>query len=345
MKRALMAVAGSGKTTALVESLSRDRRTLLLTYTDNNAANLVNCILSKFGCIPVNIKVSTWFSFVLGFLVKPFSVPECPKIRKLDFKDPPQYATGIDRFLSCSGGLFHCRSFEFARKRIGAAKIMTRISRFFDEVLIDEVQDFAGFDFDFIEMLGESGLSVTLAGDFYQHTYDTSRDGSKNKNLHGTYEGFKRRLAKWYMIDETSLSASWRCSPEVCNFISEKIGICISSANKPSGHTPRLLSDIDSIRQVMANPSVTKLFYQKWDSYEGKGANWGACKGLSFGDVCVVLNKKTSLLFRSNRLQELASSTRNKLYVACSRTRGKLFFVYESDIGSFKKQRNQEPVA
>ena len=330
LKRAILAVAGSGKTTLLVNSVSLDKRCLLLAYTDNNADNLRTAIIQKFGCVPDNVMVSTWFSFVLNFLVKPFRVENCPSIRWMFFpksNEVPRYARGIARFVSKEGGIYHCRSFEFVKKYIGEKKVLNRIGRFFDEVFIDEAQDFGGYDFDFIEMLGKADFSVTLAGDFFQHTYDTSNDGNKNRSLHSGLEQYRKQVGKYYKLDEISLAESHRCPPEVCQFISEKLGISIKSACSACGSRPILLESKTAADAVVANDSIQKLFYNNAHKYNCKALNWGACKGLSFEGVCVVLNKKTHKLYKQDRLLELEPITKNKFYVACSRTRGQLIFV------------------
>lgn len=330
LKRAILAVAGSGKTTLLVNSVSLDKRCLLLTYTDNNADNLRAAIIKRFGCVPDNVLVSTWFSFVLSFLVKPFRVENCPSIRWMLFPKPnevPRYSRGIERFVSKEGGIYHCRSFEFVKQYIGEKKILNRISQFFDEVFIDEAQDFGGYDFDFIEMLGKADISVTLAGDFFQHTYDTSHDGNKNQRLHSNLEKYRKQIGKYYELDEISLAESHRCPPEVCKFITDKLGISIKSACSACGSVPVLLESKTAVDAVVSNDSIQKLFYSNAHKYNCNALNWGACKGLSFGCVCVVLNKKTHKLYKQDRLLELEPISKNKFYVACSRTRGQLIFV------------------
>ena len=48
-KRVIFAVAGSGKTTYIVNELSLEKRSLILTYTDGNYDNISRKILAKFG--------------------------------------------------------------------------------------------------------------------------------------------------------------------------------------------------------------------------------------------------------------------------------------------------------
>lgn len=342
-KLALLAVAGSGKTSFLVNALAPEKRNLLLTYTVNNTETLKGMISQKFSGIPEKTMVMTWFSFVFNFLVKPFRIDNAPSIRHLLFPKreelPPYYTGGCTRFVTSDGGLYHCRAFDFARRYIGEQKLVGRIRQFFDAIFIDEVQDFAGYDFDFIELIAKTDAEVTLAGDYFQHTFDTSRDGNKNQGLHKDLKNFLKRLASWYKIDDATLSESWRCTSKVCDFISSKMGIAMKSARQDIEVEPLLLSTPNEIAAMMADHSITKLFYDKSDTYKCAGEcwNWGKCKGMSFDRVCVVLNPKTYSLFKKNLLSTLPAQTKHKLYVACSRTRGDLVFVSEGDIAEYKR--------
>ena len=48
-KRIIFAVAGSGKTSLIIEKLTLEKRNLLITYTENNFINLRSKIINKFG--------------------------------------------------------------------------------------------------------------------------------------------------------------------------------------------------------------------------------------------------------------------------------------------------------
>lgn len=54
-RRLMLAVAGSGKTTYLINKLNLERRFLIVTYTDNNLANIRQRIINTFGYVPQNI--------------------------------------------------------------------------------------------------------------------------------------------------------------------------------------------------------------------------------------------------------------------------------------------------
>lgn len=72
-KRVIFAVAGSGKTTYIIDSLSHNKRSLIVTYTIGNYNNLCEKILKKFnGIWPENICVMKYFTFLYRFCYKPF---------------------------------------------------------------------------------------------------------------------------------------------------------------------------------------------------------------------------------------------------------------------------------
>src|SRR5699024_2485071 len=69
----VMAAAGSGKTTHLVEeALRKDEQVLITTYTQANAKEIKKKIIDIHNSIPENITVQTWFSTLLQHGVRPF---------------------------------------------------------------------------------------------------------------------------------------------------------------------------------------------------------------------------------------------------------------------------------
>ena len=72
-KRLILAVAGSGKTTYIVNSLSAEKRSLIITYTDANYENLCRKIAERFnGAWPENVTLMKYFQFLYRFCYKPF---------------------------------------------------------------------------------------------------------------------------------------------------------------------------------------------------------------------------------------------------------------------------------
>ena len=136
------------------------------------------------------------------------------------------------------------------------------------------------------------------------------------------------------LSDRTSLVKSWRCSPSICRFITENLGIEIySNQNTAMGSEASdiiFLSEQAQINSILANPNIVKLHFQNSSKYGSGHRNWGDTKGEDhYQDVCVMLNKATAAKYATGELCELAPSTRNKLYVAITRAHGKVYLINE----------------
>jgi DNA helicase-2/ATP-dependent DNA helicase PcrA len=215
--------------------------------------------------------------------------------------------------------------------------VRRRLERYFDVMYIDEVQDFAGHDFNLLMALCRTTVGVLLVGDFYQHTYDTSRDGSVNKNLHASYAAYLERLRREELrVDTTSLSKSYRCAGTVCEFIQTNMGIAMRSASKRTAKVAWIDNAVHA-QELHVCAKTVKLFYQEHYRYGCNSQNWGGSKGLDhYEDVCVVLNQKAVTELHAGRFALLSPTTRNKIYVACSRARGDLYLVAENLMRPFK---------
>jgi ABC-type uncharacterized transport system ATPase subunit len=95
-KKVVLAVAGAGKTKFIVDKLSLSERALLITYTDNNLATLRFRITNKFGYIPENIKLFSYFTFLHSFAYKPF-LSDKKKAKGINWELPPQWTRNVPR--------------------------------------------------------------------------------------------------------------------------------------------------------------------------------------------------------------------------------------------------------
>lgn len=140
-----------------------------------------------------------------------------------------------------------------------------------------------------------------------------------------------------FSVDTDSLNASYRCSPAICEFISNSVGVEMSSARGENTNI-YFVDKQEQADEIFLDRSIVKLFYREHYKYNCYSRNWGECKGEDDHlDVCVVLNKTTLEGFRKNKLSDLAVQTKNKLYVACTRAKGNLFFVPESFYEKYKR--------
>ena len=86
-----------------------------------------------------------------------------------------------------------------------------------------------------------------------------------------------------------------------------------------------------------ARRDARTLTYQEHYKYGCLSNNWGASKGLDhYNDVCVVLGATHWKVYETSSLAALPPQTKNKLYVAFSRTRGRLFLAPEKLFKPFK---------
>ena len=264
-KRVIFAVAGSGKTTYIVNSLTADKRSLIVTYTNSNFDNLTQKITTKYGgAWPENITLMTFFQFLYRFCYKPFLSDRCGArgiiyepnpIRTLKQTQKAYYLTRTDYFYSNRLSLF-------LDKAGIIPDIRNRIETYFDEFIIDEVQDISGRDFSFLEQLMETSINMLFVGDFFQHTYNTSLDGNVNKNLFDDPIKYMKRFEdKGVTPDTTTLLNSWRCSRTICDYISANLGITISS-NRTDRTEIQFVSDSAALERILDDKNIVKLHYQ-----------------------------------------------------------------------------------
>jgi ATP-dependent exoDNAse (exonuclease V) beta subunit len=338
-KKIILAVAGSGKTTYLVDHIPENKRSLVLTYTDSNNANLRKGILTRFGFFPEYIRLQTYFSFLYSFCIQPFLMFDC-KLNGLTYKpNKNMYAKGDRRYLTNSNRLYHYRAAKFIEEKNLYNNIQKRLEKYYQYLYIDEIQDFAGHDFNLLKCISQSNVNILYVGDFFQHTFDTSRDGTVNQNLHKNYKKYKEEFRKIkFDVDEKTLNKSYRCCPRICEYITDNLNIHIES-HKAGNAKIIYIDDNIGIDNLMKNNNIIKLFYQEHYAYNCKSRNWGDCKGENkYEDVCVILNGKTVDYYIKNKLKELPSQTLNKLYVAISRAHRDVYFIAEKNVKNYRKR-------
>ena len=245
-KRVIFAVAGSGKTTYIVNSLTENKRSLIVTYTNSNRDNLTQKIAKKFnGTWPDNVTLMTFFQFLYRFCYKPFLADSYPA-KSIIFESNPNRTLTQRQLLyyQTESGYFYSNRLSLFLDKAGVmSDVRCRIERYFDEFIIDEVQDIAGRDFNFLEQLMETDVNMLFVGDFFQHTYNTSLDGNINKNLFDNQAKYMKRFSdKGVVPDTTTLVNSWRCSQTICDYISTNLGITINS-NRPNDTTIQFVSN------------------------------------------------------------------------------------------------------
>jgi DNA helicase-2/ATP-dependent DNA helicase PcrA len=337
-KKLILAVAGSGKTTNLIDKLNLTERFYLVTYTITNASLIRLRIIKRFGYLPSNIKVFTYFNFLYSFCIKPFLFHKY-NLKGLFLENSPEPTnyfknSNIRKYISKSGYAYHNRLGKLIEYENLIEDVKLRLEKFCDHFYYDEVQDLGGHDFNFIMELSKSNVNFLFVGDFYQQTYVTSFDRNVNGNLHKDYNKYLKNYKDYNItIDLETLSNSWRCSPTICNYITENLGIVIGS-NRTDQTEITFIEDKEILSSIIKDDSIIKLVYSNANKRDFRAKNWGECKGEDdFIDTCIIMNVTTFNLYKKGTLDKLANRTKNKLYVALSRTRGNCFLVSEKLLG------------
>lgn len=221
-----LAVAGARKTQGLVEhcsSLPVSRRVLIVTFTQTNQEELRHRLAAQVGDHPL-IEVVGWYTFLLRHFAKPF-LPfmfQGKRVNGFDFDGRPhRMAKGILRFFNTMGAAYACELGRLAFELIAASQgtLMYRLECLYDEILIDEVQDLSGYDWNILEALFQSSIDIRMVGDIRQSVLATNPRGTKNKQYaySEAINWFREREANG-LLTVTQASTTWRCRSEIASF-------------------------------------------------------------------------------------------------------------------------------
>lgn len=370
-KRVILAVAGAGKTYHICHSIDPNKKNLILGFTHENIHNIMDELIDAYGRVPELTTVMTFDSFVYRYLVCPyeptigeyFGKPEFVSTGITTIDPPPQrlikngrpvpnpYYVSKDKLehYITSNGQYYCANLselmiQVKRDRKSLIKrAAANINNFFDHVLIDEFQDFREHNYELIIAIAKQVDEIVLVGDYYQHSVaGLNNTGKPFKKRSGdvAYDDFVRELEGLnFFVDEVTLSKSRRCSANVCKFVREKLGINIESDNNHEGSVIWL--DEGNIETVINDPKIRKLVYKDASSYHFKPMNWSYSKGDTVAEACVILTKDFESMDRNDfTSQDIPVTTKNKLYVALTRSAGNLYLVKASVFKKIKELYN-----
>lgn len=367
----IIAAAGSGKTTHIVnEALRCVGNVLILTYTTSNRDEIYEKVITTKGNIPSNITIMTWFSFLITHGVKPYQGELHPifqdfKINGLllcttgkEGKRPIYLAANkkrwvvfnekedpIRHYCTNDGRLYSDRVAKFVVRTDMATKgkVRHRISAIFQYIFIDEVQDLTGYDLDILSMFFKTNSTITLVGDPRQYVFSTHIDAKKNKRYrNGNIRGYiEEKCSHDCIIDENSLQRSHRNSSKICSFSS-----LLFTGEYPQT-SPCLCSECESLRNpssikcihrseaisILENTTkIVQLTYDKRTNIipNNRAVNFGISKGRTFNSVIIYPTKDMKEWLRDST-KELKPTTKSKLYVAITRARQNVYFLFEDN--------------
>ena len=253
----IIAAAGSGKTSFLIDEAIRNKeaKILITTYTIANSDEIRKKFIEKHGRVPLNVDIQTWFSFLIQHGVKPFQAHFNKDLSSCNVngllltttKSGVKYKTksGIDvcykeaeikeHYFSKEGRVYSDKLSKFvvgggdqyretAERKQFVALVFERLERIYDQIYIDEVQDLAGYDLIFLKHLFTSSINIQLVCDPRQVTYLTHHEAKFNKYKDGKIKEYILSECKGSFkdenIDEKSLSVSHRNNEAICKLSS-----------------------------------------------------------------------------------------------------------------------------
>ena len=345
----ILAAAGSGKTTYIVKQALniKNQKVLITTYTIQNKREIEKKFIEIKGCIPANITIQTWFSFLLQHGVKPYKNSLYRgNIEGFCFTNniPNNYVkkNDVERYFFTKNHLIYSlrlSEFAFECNKKSNNLVMDRISKIYNYIFIDEAQDLAGYDFLFIEELMKE-TNMTLVGDLRQRTYKTTNQ-TKNKsfNIKSYFEQEDKKIN--IEINTTILQKNYRSCAYICSF-SDRIYPDYPKTEPntliKNNHMGIFLIQEEDLEKYLESFNSIQLIWNKKTktNKKYKTINFGNSKGLTF-DRVVVYPTKEIVKWLKNNQSDLAKEARAKFYVAVTRARYSVAFVLNNkDIESIK---------
>ncbi len=342
--KVIWASAGAGKTELLAKlALKASGRVLLLTYTNRGAEEIRARVNQKAGCIPGRINVETFFRFLLRDLIKPYQAAVFPPflIKSVNFFDnrirhltkPADDDRRTDNwqayYLDSGQNLYRDRvsCLAYRLNKVTRGRSLDRLEQLYDVILVDEVQDLAGWDLDCMELILDSGVDVVAVGDPRQFILETNRNRRRK-----SYRGFgmyawAEELSGVGKLRVDRLYRSFRCRQEICDFADELFDEMptVSKNCESTGH--------DGVFSVRAKdvPEYCNEFRPvvlRFDrsagipgGLDGDVFNIGQAKGATFSRVLIFPTKNVAQYIAGGCLSQLKQKTKARLYVGVTRAR------------------------
>lgn len=365
----LIAAAGAGKTTYLVEEAFRcSGNVLITTFTQENEQEIRNKFFVKYGYIPSNVFIQTWFSFLLQHGVKPYqgachdelfekhingillvNKQSGVKYRMKNAQKTPVLFKEEEDFEKCYFSkdmrLFTDKLARFVVRanKNSNGKVIDRLTRIYPTILIDEVQDLAGYDLEILKLLYHSKSTIVCVGDPRQVTYYTHWEKVNKAYRNGMIKEYvEEKCSKKdsIIVDETTLSLSHRNNKRICDFSSTiypylpKVEPCKCQNCHPESidHQGVFVIKASDLDAYMSKFQPVQLRHNIRAATDGrfKSENFGQSKGKTY-DRVVIYPTEDMRSWLKNRRTKLADETRAKLYVAVTRARYSAAFVVPDD--------------
>lgn len=364
----IFAAAGSGKTFGIcskaIKLAAETRKTILLvTYTNEGVHSLeTEYRKQNLGVVDANVKITTWYSFILSDFIKPYQcflnlkykyyekefpcdVPE-NYIKSIAFyqnEDTPKYFNKghIQYFINGACDIQKNKVSELAYKCNvdSSEKVIQRLEKIYAHIFFDELQDYSGWDLELLSLLFSSTIPITCVGDYKQATFRTNNSLKNKQYRDDKIKDYFEVQQKKNLCTIVYSKVTRRFNQDICDYINT-IHRDASNQVSQSGEIafkaenigvfiidPKYLSDYCDYY----NPTVLRYDCDAKIpfSHNCPVLNYGNSKGLTI-DRVVIIPVSTVLPFVKKGTMITSPQTKSKFYVACTRARYSVVFAIEN---------------
>lgn len=340
--RFIICAAGGGKTTRIVNDALAEAssRVALVTYTHNNEREIERKFYERGATIPGRVEVMTWFVFLLHELARPYrSSLHDQRIegicwvegRSVKFVKETDVAA---HYFADGRRIYSDKIAKFVvecNRRSGGA-VMRRLAERFDHILVDEVQDLAGYDLEVLELILKGGIRLSLVGDHRQAILQTNHS---NKNTGFVGVDIIKKLRQWEKAKLATLSYeqhTYRCGQRIADLADAFFPHepATTSANTTeTGHDGIYIVATADVAAYVARFSPQVLRRDRKTNCQGLSAmNFGEAKGLTFDRVLIFPHGLATKWLRTGALAHVEGSL-SRMYVGVTRARYSVAFVHD----------------
>jgi hypothetical protein len=335
--KAVVACAGSGKTTLVVsEALKiKDSNVLITTYTNENIDQIKQSIIEQNGFIPQNIHVVPWFTFLLRDGVRPYQscMSASPRVESIFFQSTLNRGHRKDDYFTKNNYIYSPKlsEFVFECNLKSGGLVLSRLEKIYSHIFIDELQDFAGYDLNFFEELFKSSINITTVGDPRQSTFATN-NSSKNSKYRGSkiYDWLQEQEQKGNIVIEEKTDCH-RCNQTICDLadlLYPALPKTTSRNTAITGHDGIFLVKSDDLDEYIKQRQPFLLRYDKRaKTLEYAALNIGLSKGRTYDRVLIFPTKNMIQFITTKDIAKAGDIS--KLYVAITRAKYSVAFVVD----------------
>ena len=366
----VFAAAGHGKTYSLCEKAKAainagTKYVLLISYT-NEGIHALKREYKKQNCGVLDERVifKTWYTFLLSEFIKPyqcslrlkqkhyktenfFVVPEnyISSIAFYSTEQPPRWfnQNHVQYFLNKNRDVYPDRVSQLAYlcNKHSAERVIVRMEQIYSHIFIDELQDYAGWDLEIIQLLFRSQILITCVGDYKQATYRTNNSLKNKQYRDENILDFFLLLQQRHICTIQYTNTTRRFNSEICQFVNTIYGNTTSNI-VPDSEVPQTglpentgvyIIDYQYLEAYCEYYHPTILRYDKrtnipFPCNNCNVFNYGASKGATYERV-VIVPVKTTVPFIERQMRIQSNQTRSKFYVACTRAKHSVVFAMQ----------------